>query len=627
MAGGHTKFINVGKLALRDMLHETILTLCLILAVAAVLTPIILLAAVKFGFIDSLRRDLIADPTFREIRPSAADLRQVAFFDEVASWEGVRYVVPSVMLTPREVTIEVEKDGKRDRDRVRLMPSGITDPFMEKLVGSPPAGDSIVATANFLEQYGLDLGAHVELVIERIVGDARQRQTMTATIGGVVPAETQPQPTLFGDSQLDSDVESYRAGVAVPGRSWPGVMQVPVQAYDAIVVSFDGPPGERVLSDLRIKVGAPTITELNAVQVVEQFSLGASNAAGWHVSHGTNFIVLENRGETYSGRDLQTAQAIADDRAGRAYGYARPGAGSVTGTELVFQGVWTDLFRPATPLATVWTYNQNAAFKQINGVLMPETMRETIVTSGSDRVTASFHGEATSSTPELELPLRVTGYHAGDEVLVNPALLAMVARGRDIKLAYDSVNQSLAELSSGYRGFRMIAETLEDVPILADRLVAKGVPVQARSDAIVRLQRLDRSLDILVAMVAGVALIGGWAVLSSNFFANVQRKSRDIAMFRLVGLSRSSVFMFPVFQSIVIAFTGFLFSLMFYWAASWVLNTFVVGELGFKGELARLTPEIIATFFLVTIIGALISSLFAARATTRIDPAEAVRNE
>lgn len=498
---------------------------------------------------------------------------------------------------------------------------------MEKLVGAPPAGDSVVATASFLEQYQLEIGAQVELVIERIVGDARQRQTMMATIGGVVPAETQPQPTLFGDSQLDSDVESYRAGVAVPGRGWPGVMQLPVQAYDAIIVSFDGPPGERVLSDLRIKVGAPTITALDAAQLVDQFGLGGSPAAGWQATRGTHFVMLENRGETYSGRDLQTAQAIADDRAGKAYGYAKPGAGTIAGVEHAFQGVWTDLFKPVTPLATVWTYNQKAAFQQVNGVLLPESLRSSIAALGGAPLTARFHGEATSSTPELELPLRLLGYHAGDTVLVNPALLAMVARGRDIKLAYDSANQSLAELSSGYRGFRMIAETLEDVPVLADRLVAKGVPVQARSDAIIRLQRLDRSLDILVAMVAGVALIGGWAVLSSNFFANVQRKSRDIAMFRLVGLSRGSVFMFPVFQSIVIAFIGFLFSLVFYWAASWVLNTFVVGELGFKGELARLTPEIMATFFLVTIIGALVSSLFAARATTQIDPAEAVRNE
>ena len=48
----------------RDLSREFLLSLCLVLSVIAVLTPILLLASVKVGFIDRLRQDFIQDPVF-----------------------------------------------------------------------------------------------------------------------------------------------------------------------------------------------------------------------------------------------------------------------------------------------------------------------------------------------------------------------------------------------------------------------------------------------------------------------------------------------------------------------------------------------------------------------------------
>ena len=65
MANGSTKGLIPG-LAVADLRHEWILNLCMILALAAVLAPLLLLLGLKHGTITTLRDRLVEDPVNRE---------------------------------------------------------------------------------------------------------------------------------------------------------------------------------------------------------------------------------------------------------------------------------------------------------------------------------------------------------------------------------------------------------------------------------------------------------------------------------------------------------------------------------------------------------------------------------
>jgi putative ABC transport system permease protein len=52
-------------LATAHLLHEWVLTLCLVLALAAVLAPLLVLFGLKHGTIHTLRERLVEDPVFR----------------------------------------------------------------------------------------------------------------------------------------------------------------------------------------------------------------------------------------------------------------------------------------------------------------------------------------------------------------------------------------------------------------------------------------------------------------------------------------------------------------------------------------------------------------------------------
>ena len=59
----------VPSLAWADLKHEWVLSLCLFLAVAAVVGPLLLLFGLKNGTMETLRGRLLEDPRNREIRP------------------------------------------------------------------------------------------------------------------------------------------------------------------------------------------------------------------------------------------------------------------------------------------------------------------------------------------------------------------------------------------------------------------------------------------------------------------------------------------------------------------------------------------------------------------------------
>ena len=76
------------------------------------MTPILLLTSVKAGFIDSLRQQFMEDPSFRQIRPGSAELRPPELFEQIATWDGITYVVPTVMMNPREVSVRSRTDAR-----------------------------------------------------------------------------------------------------------------------------------------------------------------------------------------------------------------------------------------------------------------------------------------------------------------------------------------------------------------------------------------------------------------------------------------------------------------------------------------------------------------------------------
>ena len=55
--------------AIKDLMDEWVLTLCVMLSLAAIIAPLLILFGLKQGAIETVREQLINDPVFRQITP------------------------------------------------------------------------------------------------------------------------------------------------------------------------------------------------------------------------------------------------------------------------------------------------------------------------------------------------------------------------------------------------------------------------------------------------------------------------------------------------------------------------------------------------------------------------------
>jgi putative ABC transport system permease protein len=200
----------------------------------------------------------------------------------------------------------------------------------------------------------------------------------------------------------------------------------------------------------------------------------------------------------------------------------------------------------------------------------------------------------------------------------------MLQRQHQVPIAFDNRDKTIVELSTGFRGYRLIAQSIDDVPILVKQFEDISVKVSAKLNAIVKLQRLDRSLNFLVLAVGLVALVGGVCVVAASFIASIKRKSLDYATFRLIGVSKSQVSRIPMIQAFIVAVVAYALSVIVYFIVSIGINRYIANLIDFNGQLSRLESIHFILSSLLVVIGAIGASILAAREATVIDPAIAL---
>jgi putative ABC transport system permease protein len=176
-----------------------------------------------------------------------------------------------------------------------------------------------------------------------------------------------------------------------------------------------------------------------------------------------------------------------------------------------------------------------------------------------------------------------------------------------------------------HAGFRLYARSLEDVVTIDRALRAGGIDVATRAEDVAALLALDRNLATLFAAIAALGGAGYLIGLAVGLYANVERKRRDLALLRLMGLTAQGLVAFPAAQaavfaaagvalaaSIALMLQGFINSLDLAVAEGRAVSAIGVGDLGLAAA--------------VTLAGALAASGFAARRAAAIAPGEGMRD-
>src|SRR5690606_31233978 len=125
-------------LALRDFLHERVMSACFVLALAAALLPLLVLFGLKFGIVSNLLAPLKEDPRYRQILPTGSGHYEPQWFEAMAERADVAFVVPRTRSIAATMRLRDPGAPSGRIISVELIPSAEDDPVLQGL--DAPAG-------------------------------------------------------------------------------------------------------------------------------------------------------------------------------------------------------------------------------------------------------------------------------------------------------------------------------------------------------------------------------------------------------------------------------------------------------------------------------------------------------
>jgi putative ABC transport system permease protein len=210
-------------MATRDYLHETLLSACAVLSLAAVLTPLLVLYGVKFGIVATMSDRMLNDPKNLEISPVSSSHFGPAFFTEMQKHPDVAFILPRTRAIAATMNLAVGQGMERRTLTVSLEPTAPGDPLLAGHVTFPEGQAGIVLSDSAARKLGLKSGDTLRGHVERLRAGKAQSAAVDLKLAAVLHLEAQSRDMAFVSLPLLEATEAFRDGFAVPALHWPGV--------------------------------------------------------------------------------------------------------------------------------------------------------------------------------------------------------------------------------------------------------------------------------------------------------------------------------------------------------------------------------------------------------------------
>ncbi|MFC6336120.1 ABC transporter permease [Pseudomonas sp. CCM 7891] len=203
----------VASLAWQDYRNDAWLSACSVLALVAVIAPLLVLFGLKFGLVSSLTERLESDPATREIIPLGGGRFSHAFIEQLAQRSDVAFALPR--------TRQIAATAQLGAVTLEMLPTAANDPLLADLP-VPQGLDQIVLSHTAAEKLGAKAGDWLEASFGRqVAGRVEARRTRVQVLA-ILPMEAFARDGLFATLGLLEAAEDYRDGRAVPALGWDG---------------------------------------------------------------------------------------------------------------------------------------------------------------------------------------------------------------------------------------------------------------------------------------------------------------------------------------------------------------------------------------------------------------------
>jgi putative ABC transport system permease protein len=217
------QFRLVVRLAWDDYRHEWVISGCSVLALAAVLIPLLVLFGLKYGIITNLLDPLTENPRYREIAPITSGNYTPEWFAGMAERSDIAFLVPRTRALAASIKLRAPDSAVGRIIDVELIPSGDDDPALAGGdIGAPEGFGEVVLSASAAEKLGVSAGGRVEGLVTRTRQDRLETVRLPIGVAGIAPRTAFARDGVFVSRDLLVAVEDFLDGRAVPALDWEG---------------------------------------------------------------------------------------------------------------------------------------------------------------------------------------------------------------------------------------------------------------------------------------------------------------------------------------------------------------------------------------------------------------------
>lgn len=206
----------VATLAVKDLIFDKKIALCIIFSLVSVIAPLMLLFGLKNGIVTQLQTKLLNDPRNIEIIVLGNKNHPDHFIDEISKRPDVGFVIP---LT-RSLNAQADLLNTKEffAENIEMIPTSKGDPLLGDLAQDLKP-DEIILTSNVAKKINIGVGDEITVLVSRKYENQFEKGKRSVKVVAILETAYFTRPAAFISLSLLIDMENYRDGFFVPELS------------------------------------------------------------------------------------------------------------------------------------------------------------------------------------------------------------------------------------------------------------------------------------------------------------------------------------------------------------------------------------------------------------------------
>jgi|GEM_PF-6861760 len=571
--------------------HEWLPSLCLVTALAAVLCPVVLILGLKHGTVENLRQGLLRDPANLEIRPRSYVPLDEHLMATIRSIKGAGFLIPKTR-SLGSANVQFVCSGRQvDAD---LIPTATGDPLLETYHCLQPGDKDVVLTASAAQSLAVKRGDTIAMLLSRRNAQGiPENISMDMPVRDVLPVNATTIKAAYVQLPLLSAVEQYHDNIAVPWLNWQGSdSEAAEPVYDGFMLVVEKALSAKSVNRISIASGFLRHRRVQKDEPNPEFT---------HAFVGSNEVHLfYNESKPLPESSITGVRNLPDCEDVQVFPWSAPREIDIidSSSNHVHYSLCSRMALNANPASI---HNEKLPW-----ILVPKIS----ATSGGSILRTQ------SPLDQIEFPCQVASMEgvSSPEVAYAPPWLTGTLRHLDSRVVtWDGKANQFLLGRRNFSSFRLYARDLLAVQPLTSALSAMKIDCSSQGDKVAQVMKFDKDLSILFLMVSTFSLAGGGAALALSLYGAIERRRRDYAMLRTLGLPRSWLFLLPLMESIILTSIAFTIAITVYHVNAAVINRLFANletdRPGFCFLPLRLQALVLICTVSLSIVGALAAAL------------------